>query len=46
MANTNGKKCLVWLLIKMIKFFNLINRLFVPHFKKRGILTFYWIVNE
>lgn len=37
------KKCLI---SGVLKFFNLLSRLFIPHLKKRGILTFYWIVNE
>lgn len=30
----------------ILRFFNLISRLFIPHLKKRGILTFYFILNS
>lgn len=45
-AGPGCKKCLVCFAIGLISFFNLLSRLFIPHLKKRGILTFYWILNE
>ena len=39
-------KVFICILLTLIRFFNLIGRLFIPHLRKRGILTFYWIVNE
>jgi hypothetical protein len=37
--------------VKYLKFgvyllLDLLSRLYVPHLRKRGIMTFYWIVNE
>ena len=46
MANSCGRKVAVCLIISVLRFFNLVSRLFIPHLRKRGILTFYWIVNE
>jgi hypothetical protein len=46
LAGSNCKKCLVCVAMGLMSFFNFVSRLFVPHLKKRGILTFYWIVNE
>ncbi len=46
MTNSCGGKVFICILINMLRFFNLISRLFIPHLRKRGILTFYWIVNE
>jgi hypothetical protein len=37
------KKCLI---VSILHFFNFMSRLFIPHLKKRGIVTFYWIINE
>jgi hypothetical protein len=45
-ADSGCKKCLGFLVIGVISLFNLVSRLFIPHLKKRGILTFYWIINE
>lgn len=45
-AGSACKKCLVCVIFGLFSFFNLMSRLFIPHLKKRGILTFYWIVNE
>ena len=45
-AGTSCKKVLVCIVFQLIRFFNLISRLFIPHLRKRGILTFYWILNE
>ena len=46
MATTCGRKVLVCIFLSIVRFFNLISRLFIPHLRKRGILTFYWIVND
>ncbi len=40
------KKILACIALYFLRFFNLISRLFIPHLRKRGILTFYWIVND
>lgn len=45
-AGSGCKKCLVCVLIALLNFFNLLSRLFIPHLKKRGILSFYWILND
>lgn len=45
-AGSGCKKCLVCVVIALLNFFNLLSRLFIPHLKKRGILSFYWILNE
>ena len=45
-AGSGCKKCLACFAICIIKLFNLLGRLFIPHLRKRGILTFYWIVND
>lgn len=46
MATSCGRKILVCLLVNLMRFFGLMSRLFVPHLRKRGILTFFWIVND
>ena len=46
LADSGCNKCLVCVAMGLISFFNLVSRLFIPHLKKRGILSFYWIVNE
>ncbi len=46
MVGSGCKKCLICAVMAFFSFFNFISRLFIPHLKKRGILTFYWIVNE
>ena len=46
LAGSGCRKCLVCVVMALMSFFNFVSRLFVPHLKKRGILTFYWIVNE
>jgi hypothetical protein len=45
-AGTNCRKVLVCLVLQILRFFNLVSRLFIPHLRKRGILTFYWICND
>lgn len=40
------KKCLAYMLIGMLKCFNGLSGLFIRHLKKRGILTFYFIIND
>ena len=40
------KSCLVLLLFQILNCFNFFSRLWIPHLKKRGILTFYFILNE
>lgn len=39
-------RCAQCLVVTFIGFFNLMSRLFIPHLRKRGIITFYWIINE
>ena len=43
---TGCKRVLACVALNLLRFFNLISRLFIPHLRKRGILTFYWIVND
>ena len=45
-AKSCGRKVLLCIAASLLRFFNFISRLFVPHLRKRGILTFFWIVNE
>ena len=40
------KKCLLWFLYQVVNCFNFFSRFWIPHLKKRGILTFYFILNE
>ena len=40
------KKCLLWTLYQVLNCFNFFSRFWIPHLKKRGILTFYFILNE
>jgi hypothetical protein len=40
------KTCLLWVLFQVVNCFNFFSRLWIPHLKKRGILTFYFILNE
>jgi len=46
MATTCGRKVLICILISILRFFNLMSRLFIPYLRKRCLLTFYWIVND
>ena len=46
MAVSRCQKVLFCLVVNLLRFFNLISRLFIPNLRKRGILTFFWIVNE
>lgn len=45
MVDSNCKKCLVCFAFSILRCFNFFSRLFIPHLKKRGILTFYFILN-
>ncbi len=40
------KKSLLWLAFQIVNCFNFFSRLWIPHLKKRGILTFYFILND
>jgi hypothetical protein len=45
-AQSGCAKCLVFVIMGILRCFNFFSRFFIWHLKKRGILTFYFILNE
>ena len=45
MIESRCMKCLAFFAFGIFRCFNFFSRLFIPHLKKRGILTFYFILN-
>lgn len=44
-GDSKCKQCLACFAFLILRCFNFFSRLFIPHLKKRGILTFYFILN-
>lgn len=45
-AQSKCTKCLVFVVLSILRCFNFFSRFFIWHLKKRGILTFYFILNH